>query len=127
MIWVLGYNYRVQHYEIVFNTSYDDSGFHISHAILGPRVFGGCEVAIIFKHSISYYDMALSQSTSQEKRGGADCIVLSDPRVGIVNGKVAGYVQKVRADFVKCYESGKKKHAKEDDARPTMNQQILRE
>ena len=68
------------------------------------------------------YDMALSHSTSQEKRGGADCIVLSDPRVGIVNGKVAGYVQKVRADFVKCYESGKKKHAKEDYARPTMNQ-----
>ena len=48
------------------------------------------------------YDMALSHSTSQEKRGGADCIVLSDPHVGIVNGKVAGYVQKVRAGRFLC-------------------------
>ena len=65
--------------------------------------------------------MELSHSTSQEKPGGADCIVLSDPRVGIMNGTVAGYVQKVWADFVKCYESGKKKH-EEDDARPTRDQ-----
>ena len=65
--------------------------------------------------------MALSHSTSQGKWGGADGIVLSDPRVGILNGTVPGYVQKVWADFVKCYESGNKKHA-EDDARPTKDQ-----
>ena len=122
LIWLLAYNHHVQDYEIVFDKSYDDSGFDKSHASLKSHVFGGCEVAIIFKKSISYYDWVLSHSTSQEKRGGADCIVLSDPRVGVVNGKVAGYVQKVRADFVKCYESGKKKHAEEDVATPTVNQ-----
>ena len=50
LIWLLAYNHRVQHYEIVLDKSYDDSGFSTSHAILGPHVFGGCEVAI--KHLI---------------------------------------------------------------------------
>ena len=122
LIWLLAYNHHHQDFEIVFDKSYDDSGFDRSHAILKSHVFGGCEVAIIFKKRILYYDWALSHSTSQEKQCGADCIVLSDNRVGIVNGKVAGYVQKVRADFVKCYESGKKKHAEEDVATPTVNQ-----
>ena len=61
--------------------------------------------------------MALSHSTSKQKWGDADFTVLSYPCVGIVNGTVSGYVKKVWADFVKCYES-RQKNCEE----PTMDQ-----
>ena len=71
--------------------------------------------------------MALSHSTSQEKWGGADGIVLSDPCVGILNGTVPGYVQKVWADFVKCYESGKRSMRKMMQDLPRIRLEGLRE